>query len=67
MEIVCACEIMHIEQTFRERTDLAQFRIKLFEMVRKWSIEYDSGPENILVRSTARARCCKIYSYQATE
>lgn len=31
------------EGTLRERMDLGQFRIKLFEMLRKWSVEYQSG------------------------
>lgn len=31
------------EGTLRERMDLGQFRVKLFEMLRKWSIEYQSG------------------------
>lgn len=31
------------EQTLRARMDLAQFRIKVFEMVRQWSVEYASG------------------------
>lgn len=34
------------EQTFRERLDLAQFRIIICETVRKWSLEYYSGPNN---------------------
>lgn len=31
------------EQTFRERLELSRFRIKLFDMVKQWSVEYDEG------------------------
>lgn len=31
------------ENTFRERLDLRQFRYVMFDMIRQWSIEYDTG------------------------
>lgn len=31
------------EQTLRQRIDLAQFRVVLFDMVRQWTVEYEKG------------------------
>lgn len=31
------------EQTLRERTDLNQFRVEMFGMIKQWSVEYDAG------------------------
>lgn len=31
------------EQTLREKTELKIFRVKVFEMVKQWSVEYDAG------------------------
>lgn len=35
------------EQTLRERMDIAQFRVKLFEMVKQWSTMYESGLNDV--------------------
>lgn len=35
------------EQTLRERMDISQFRVKLFEMVKQWGFEYKSGLNKI--------------------
>lgn len=35
--------VLKDEQTLRERMDLAQFRVKVFDVVRQWSTEYKSG------------------------
>lgn len=35
--------VLKDEQTLRERMDLAQFRVKLFDVVRQWSTEFESG------------------------
>lgn len=31
------------EQTLRDKTELKIFRLKVFEMVKQWSVEYDAG------------------------
>lgn len=31
------------EQTMRHRMDLSQFRVKLFNMVEQWAVEYNAG------------------------
>lgn len=31
------------EQTLRERTEISQFRVKVFDMIKQWSVEYDAG------------------------